>query len=406
MAGTTDPQYGDPTQPDPQGQTQSSPWYIQNPTKAWNGSFGNSIYDQIGGYFKNFTGADPTYQQVSQWGTNVDRNYLNTIQGAIYNTPEAIAYRAKSQQPPPGNPQFTSWQSVQNKDWNRAWTDWATATYGAAPRGAGFANMPGGGLQEAVDAFNKATGASAKIVGTDKVDFGNGPVDVVTNANGTGPKYLWNAALGGNNGQPGGDGGAGGAGGVGGAGGAGGLGGPGGDGSLSSSSSYTTNPDMQALIKTLTDRAGQTLQIDRNNPLIRSQADPAEAQMVRAQRHYLSDLAEKGGPNANLTAESRLTSEQLGQQSGQFEASLIGKEIEDRRTEIQSALSELGGILSGEEKLALQKELSYLSDATQRLGISTDWQKALLSNQQFLDEFGLKSEDSYNYWNAVNSGLL
>lgn len=61
--------------------------------------FGNNTYNQIGDFFKGATGKDATQQQVSQWGTNVDPTYLNTIRNAIYNTPEAQAY-AKSQSTP------------------------------------------------------------------------------------------------------------------------------------------------------------------------------------------------------------------------------------------------------------------------------------------------------------------
>lgn len=50
-------------------------------------SFGNSTYDTIASYFRNFSNGayNPTQQDVSQWGTNVDANYLNQIQGAIKN---------------------------------------------------------------------------------------------------------------------------------------------------------------------------------------------------------------------------------------------------------------------------------------------------------------------------------
>lgn len=50
-------------------------------------SFGNPVYDQIAELFRNFTngGYTPTQADVSQWGTNVDANYMNQIGGAIKN---------------------------------------------------------------------------------------------------------------------------------------------------------------------------------------------------------------------------------------------------------------------------------------------------------------------------------
>lgn len=60
----------------------------QAPAPTTKSGFGNQLYDQIGGFFKDATGGrfTPTLQDVSQWGTNVDPNYLNTIRNHIYNT--------------------------------------------------------------------------------------------------------------------------------------------------------------------------------------------------------------------------------------------------------------------------------------------------------------------------------
>lgn len=65
---------------------------IPQPQKSAS-QFGNPAYDEIGGYFKNLTGKDATQEQVSQWGNKLDDNYRANIQNAIYQTPEAQAYR-------------------------------------------------------------------------------------------------------------------------------------------------------------------------------------------------------------------------------------------------------------------------------------------------------------------------
>jgi len=63
--------------------------------------YGHPVYDQIGQYFQQATGRQATPQEVSQWGTNVDPNYMNTIRGAIFNTDEAKKYAASQNQPAP-----------------------------------------------------------------------------------------------------------------------------------------------------------------------------------------------------------------------------------------------------------------------------------------------------------------
>lgn len=62
-------------------------------------SYGSSALDTIGNIFKAATGRAPTQAEVSQWGTNIDPNYMATIQSAIYNTDEAKAYAAKQAAP-------------------------------------------------------------------------------------------------------------------------------------------------------------------------------------------------------------------------------------------------------------------------------------------------------------------
>lgn len=41
------------------------------------------VYDQIAQFFRQYTGQEPSLQQVAQWGTNIDQNYLSKIEQAI-----------------------------------------------------------------------------------------------------------------------------------------------------------------------------------------------------------------------------------------------------------------------------------------------------------------------------------
>ncbi len=176
-----------------------------------------------------------------------------------------------------------------------------------------------------------------------------------------------------------------GAGGSGGSGGGGSATGGGGASSLNFSS--TTNPQDDALraqlIAQLTARSQQSLAIDPTDPNIKQQVDPFRAEQDRSQRNYMADLAEKAGQNygaSNLTGQDRLSQEKAGQNTGNFQASLIGKELDSRRQEIQAALTGEQGILTEDQRNQLQMQLAQLNDATQRLGIQTQANTAANQN--------------------------
>jgi|SRR4051812_46556235 len=72
--------------------------------------------------------------------------------------------------------------------------------------------------------------------------------------------------------------------------------------------------------------------VTQDDPVVRAQVDAYSAHQERARRNHLSDLAEKaGGRPENLSGETRLAAERMGQTVGQFAADTIAKEIEARR---------------------------------------------------------------------------
>lgn len=198
------------------------------------------------------------------------------------------------------------------------------------------------------------------------------------------------------------------------------------------------DPRLNGLFDMLMRRAQQGTQIDRNNPVIRAQADAFSANEERSRRNYLADLAEKSGPNANLRNEARLTAEKVGQSTGSFEGELMGRELQARRGEISEALNSMQGLLTEEQRLALTNELHRLDDATRRYGIKTqDKQyyaglgqqdkhfnkdlgfrrysfdqdlgyrnRALDQNDnQFRDRLGFDYSDRSNYWDSLYRGF-
>lgn len=172
-----------------------------------------------------------------------------------------------------------------------------------------------------------------------------------------------------------------------------------GNGNTSNNTATTNSALYDRLVEMLMGRATQSLNVDRNSPTIRQQADPYAANVERERRNYLADLAESAGPLANLQGKKRLSYERAGQATGLYESQLIGKELTDRRTEIQQALTQLGSLLTSQQQMALQEELARIDDATRRLGLN-------FQNDQFYADLGLRAEDLYNKWDAINSGVI
>jgi hypothetical protein len=55
--------------------------------------FGNPAYDRVNSFYQAHLGRDGSQQEVSQWGSNIDNNYLNSIGQSIYNSEESRKYR-------------------------------------------------------------------------------------------------------------------------------------------------------------------------------------------------------------------------------------------------------------------------------------------------------------------------
>ena len=186
----------------------------------------------------------------------------------------------------------------------------------------------------------------------------------------------------------------------------------------------TTNQGSQDTYRNmLLQRATQGTAIDANDPAIRAQSDAFRAQQSRAARELMTQQAESGGPlgQAFAQGQQRATAERAGQAAGAFEAQLIGNELQQRRQEIQTALSELGGAISNDQKMKLQRDLAALDAELKRLGISTsastaaaelalkeklglgglnvDLMRALLQNQQFGNELGFNIAEREAFWN-------
>jgi hypothetical protein len=189
----------------------------------------------------------------------------------------------------------------------------------------------------------------------------------------------------------------------------------------------TTNQGTQDVLRnTLLQRATQGTAVDRNDPLIRQQADAFAAGQERARRNAVADQAEQfsaegaAGSGAQHTL-TRLTNENAARNVGSFEAELVGRELSNRRTEIMQALQGLQGQITADQTMALERELAQLNAQIQKLGIhestslgrselalkdklgmgglNLDAMRLALQGKQFNDDLGFRIGDREQYYN-------
>ena len=178
-----------------------------------------------------------------------------------------------------------------------------------------------------------------------------------------------------------------------------------------------------ALYSQLSQKANQSLQIDRNDPIIRAQADAYSANQERSKRNYLSDVAERSGPLANIRGEQRMAAERVGQATGSFEAELLGRELTARRDEIMQALQMSGSLLNADQQRQLQSELAMLDQAIKeqnvalgfrgqdldyslgREGLGVQRRGQDFGMDQFLKELAIREWDTTNKWDYAWAGL-
>lgn len=134
-------------------------------------------------------------------------------------------------------------------------------------------------------------------------------------------------------------------------------------------SAQGTNPALTQLRNMLLSRAGQSLQVDPNDPTIKAQTDAYRADVTRGGRDFLTQQAEKGGPYGDMGAAYRSVAEKAGQAVADRRGQLMQGIVDARRKEIADSLSGLGGTLSLDEQVRLRQEDQDL--ARQRFGADT-----------------------------------
>lgn len=185
-------------------------------------------------------------------------------------------------------------------------------------------------------------------------------------------------------------------------------------------SHYQMTPQESDLYNQLVQRSNQSLSIDpQTDAVIRPQVDAFAAQQDKESRHALDSIAESAGPYASgtLMGQRRMLAENAAQSTNALQAQLVQNELTSRRQEIQNALQERGSMLSQQDQLSLQRELSLINDQLQKASAKNQYMLGLGSlglgqqqinsaNDQFNARFGLDSSNQANYWDALRRGLL
>lgn len=108
-----------------------------------------------------------------------------------------------------------------------------------------------------------------------------------------------------------------------------------------------------------------SLQIDpTGDKVIQSQLQPFAAEQQLGIRNTLAQLAENN-PNSPLAAETMALGEKAGLNTAAYEGQLLQNELAARRQEIQQALQSKQGLLTQEQQMQLQEELSQIANAQQ-----------------------------------------
>lgn len=191
----------------------------------------------------------------------------------------------------------------------------------------------------------------------------------------------------------------------------------------------TTNQGTQDVLRnSYLERATQPIGVDRNDPNFRQPIDSYAAAQDRTRRRAENEAAERAsamglGTSGALDLQRRAAQERSGQATGAFESQMLTQELQRQRNEKAEALQQLTGILSADQTRQLQRDLADLDAALKRESIAqtgslgtadinlrdklgtgalnVDLIRALLQNQQFLTDAGIRIGDlegRYSPW--------
>ncbi len=124
--------------------------------------------------------------------------------------------------------------------------------------------------------------------------------------------------------------------------------------------------------------------VSAQDPIISGQVQAFKQQQDQSLRDLKASNAEtaayEGTPTASTDLSNQRAQEVAGQNTGSFQATLMGNELQNRRQQVTQALQ----FAQGSDQQALQLELANLNAAIAQQGIGTQ-------NQQFYDNLGVNT---------------
>jgi hypothetical protein len=141
-------------------------------------------------------------------------------------------------------------------------------------------------------------------------------------------------------------------------------------------SANTTNQGTQDVYRnSLLQRATQGTDVDTNDPTFRKVADTYAASQERSRRNATDMAGESLAANGMASSgqmdnEARLQTERAAQGSAGFESQLALSELQNKRSEIADALSQLGSSIGGDQQRALTDKLAQLDATIKRESLS------------------------------------
>jgi hypothetical protein len=138
------------------------------------------------------------------------------------------------------------------------------------------------------------------------------------------------------------------------------------------------DPMRDQFRQALLDQMGKnSADVSMNDPSIKGQADAYAVSQQRAQEAARGDLAERlsqqglgvtstGGDSGALTQGLLGLRQQQGENTGQFNAGLVGAELQNRRAQLQQTLQLAGATMSEQDRNALQKQIAEMGADIQK----------------------------------------
>lgn len=355
----------------------------------------NALYNAVQSIYKNALGREGSSQEINGWINNANVHHnIGEIQTAIYNSQEAKDYAANQYK-----------QSQANKpsaqDYIRQWQQ----------------SHPGVNLQELLDnmktlGYNVSPYMYGTTASKNEILLDGQKFKVISGENGPNPAwYMGGDDSGGQNALIG--------------------NGPSTANSLEdyyqklydqfntnkSDQDKANEQSMTDLIKQLTDRSNQSLNIDpQTDPIIKGQTDAARVAQERQRTNYLNDLSESSNPytTGNLATARLQSAEDVGTNISNLQSTLMQNELTARRGEIAQALQEKGGLLTSAQQTALQRQLGLIDSALKNRGLDMSNDQFLRNlmlqrmfldsqNDQFAANYDMNSTNLANYWDWVRT---